>query len=91
MTATTLAEKPERMTIDEIGKVVPASPKQKEEGWVSWFVWCEACSKLIKDGLTASAHALSVVDIHRAENPGHPPESIKAMTRVHVEFEVYSS
>lgn len=80
-----LVEKLERMTIDEVGKVVPASPQKadpKEE--ISWSVWCEVCSKKIEDDLSSTDHARTIGEIHRSWNPGHPEKCIIIM--VHVDY-----
>lgn len=85
-----IAEKPVMMTIDEVGRVVPASPQttvQNDEDCVSWFIWCDCCSKMIKIGLSASSYAHSLSELHREENPNHPPNCIRVMSHVNVIFE----
>lgn len=85
-----LSEEPEMMTIDEVGKVVPAShAAKKDDDWVSWIVWCEACSKKIRGGLSSTIYAHSLAELHREENPDHPADCIKVMTHVCVEYEMF--
>ena len=83
-------EKPEMMTIDEVGEVVPAHPRTAScKEVVSWYIWCDACSKIIRDELSSTAYARTLSELHREENPGHPKECIIVLVHVDYTEEVF--
>lgn len=82
-TTASLSEKLERLTIDEVGKVIPVSPQKESSGEeISWSVWCEACMKEIRSDLGSTDIAQEIGEIHRYYNPSHPEKCIVVMVHV---------